>query len=142
MRTKWALAAVVACAVIAGAALAFSGYHGTGPFASTFGVSVKRVAPEAFATPGESADPLVIAVLFHWPDDGFCSGQFSVSATETAEEVRVSDVTSREYRGGGGCAGLGTVSGMAGAELTLAAPLGTRKLVRASDGTVLVAASQ
>ncbi len=141
MRTKWALAAVVACAVLAGAALAFAGYHGSGPLASTLGVSVKRVAPEAYAIPGEGADPLVIAVLFHWPEDGFCSGQFSVSATETDDEVRVSDVTSREYRGGS-CAGLGTVNGMAGAELALAEPLGTRKLVRASDGTVLVAASQ
>ena len=141
MRTKSVLATLVGCAVIAAAALAFVGYYGSGPFGSTLGVSVKNLAPDAYAIPGEGVDPLVIAVLFHWPEDGFCSGQFSVSATETAEEVRVSDVTSREYRGGS-CAGLGTVNGTAGAELTLAAPLGTRKVVRASDGTVLVAASK
>jgi hypothetical protein len=136
MRTWRVLVGAAVIIAIAAGGLAVAGHYGTGPLATRLGVSVTEATPQAAARLGEGGDPLVIAILFPWPGDGYCSGQFSVSATETEEEVRVSDVISREYRGGS-CAGLGTVGGMAGADLTLAAPLGQRKVVRASDGVTL-----
>ena len=136
MRTWRVLAGVAVIIAIAVGGLAVAGHDGRGPLASRLGVTVTYVTPQGFAPLGEGGDPQVIVILFRWPGDGFCWGQFSVSAIETAEEVRVRDVISREYRGGS-CAGIGTADGMAGADLTLAAPLGQRKVVRASDGATL-----
>ncbi len=85
---------------------------------------------------GPAGDPLTVMITFPWAADGFCSGQFTVSAGETDQEVRVSDVTSREVRRGS-CAGLGTNDGTAGVGLTLDRPMGDRRVVRASDGTPL-----
>ena len=85
------------------------------------------------APPG---DPLVLAVAVQWTKEGYCAGQFEVEATETATEVRVGTVTSRE-REGMLCAGLGTVDNLAWVDIHLAAPLGTRSAVRASDGATL-----
>jgi hypothetical protein len=71
-----------------------------------------------------------------WSKDGYCSGQFTVDGTETATEIRVGTVVSREHSGGT-CSGLGTMDNMAWAELRLASPLGDRVVVRDSDGARL-----
>ncbi len=92
--------------------------------------------PQAVRLLGEGGDPLVISVGVTWPDDGYCSGQLTASATETATEVRLHDVVSREYVGGS-CAGLGTSDGMAWETLQLAQPLGERVVVRDADGVRL-----
>jgi hypothetical protein len=84
----------------------------------------------------DGGDPRVLNVAVPWTEDGWCSGQFTVSATESQSEVRISPVASHLNRGGP-CAGLGTVNQRAWATLTLAAPLGDRAVVRASDGTRL-----
>lgn len=90
-----------------------------------------------FASPlGESGDPLVVMIGFPWAEDGYCSGQFQVKATETPMEVRVGTVISRTYSRVP-CAGIGTYAGQAWAELTLRSPLGARTVIRASDGVVL-----
>jgi hypothetical protein len=100
-------------------------------------VTETRYEPQAVRLLGEGGDPLVIMVGVTWPKEGYCSGQFSVLATETASEVRIGTVVSRERRGLGGCAGLGTVDGLAWAELRLASALDGRVAIRASDGQVL-----
>lgn len=131
------LVAVLAAAVaVAGGGLAFAGYEGIGPLAPRLGVVVTRAVPESVMGPGSAGDPLTVTILFPWPHDGFCSGQFTVSATETDRVVRVSDVTSREVRRGS-CAGLGTTDGTAGVGLTLDRPLGERVVVREGDGVAL-----
>lgn len=73
---------------------------------------------------------------FTWRPGGYCAGQFTVAATETATEVMVGDVISREYSRGA-CAGLGTTDNIAWVPLALAAPLGSRSVVRQSDGAAL-----
>jgi len=137
MRRRRVVAPVLAAGLVVTGALAFAGYNGAGPLASKLEVSVSEVTPVAFAEPRPGGDPLVISVLIPWSEDGYCSGQFTVSAIQTDQEVRVSPVTSRVLRGVAGCAGLGTVKGMATAELTLEYPLGQRRVIRASDGTPL-----
>jgi hypothetical protein len=72
----------------------------------------------------------------HWTNAGYCEGQFTVKATETASQVRVDDVISREHSNSS-CAGFGTDDETVWVDLTLAAPLGDRELVRASDGARL-----
>lgn len=96
-----------------------------------------RHRPVAVRQLGEGGDPLVIMIGIEWAHDGWCSGQLSVTATETPAEVRVDDVVDRPPHGDGGCAGLGTINSRAWVDLTLSAPLGTRAVVRASDGVVL-----
>ncbi len=129
--------AVLAMAVLAAVGvLAFAGYEGIGPLAPRLGVIVTHVTPEAVMGPGSAGDPLSVTILFPWPEDGFCSGQFTVAATETDQEVRVSDVTSREYRRGS-CAGMGANDGTAGVVLTLDRPVGDRLVVRVRDGMAL-----
>jgi hypothetical protein len=127
-------ATVVAAVVLAG--LAILGYYGWGPLGSRLGVTTSQVQPEAVQSLGQGGDPLVVAVLFPWPGGGYCSGQFTVTATETSRQVQVGEVTSREVRGSS-CAGLGTVDGMAAADLALTAPLADREVVRDSDGARL-----
>jgi len=136
MRRSRVVAGVLGVGLLVAGVLAFAGYNGAGPLSSKLGVAVSEVAPVGFAELGPSGDPLVINVLIPWPEDGYCSGQFTVSAIQSDQEVRVSQVTSRVFRGGG-CAGLGTWKGTAVAQLTLESPLGQRKVVRASDGTPL-----
>lgn len=97
----------------------------------------RRRAPQAVHLLGEGGDPDVVMVGVRYAKDGYCSGQFTVRATETVTEVRIDDVVNREMRFGGACAGLGTADGMAWAELRLAAPLGQRRAVRAADGVEL-----
>ena len=85
---------------------------------------------------GEGGDPLVIMIGVKWTKDGWCSGQFTVQATETPTEVHVGHVTSREHSKGM-CAGLGTADNTAWAYVQLAAPLGDRVVIRDSDGAPL-----
>ncbi len=81
-------------------------------------VTVTQLEPQAVGPSGGGGDPLVIWIVVRWTKDGWCSGQFTVQATETPTQVRVGVVTSREHHGGA-CAGVGTVDNMAGAELRL-----------------------
>ncbi len=136
MSARRLVALPVAAVLAVAGALALAGHEGIGPLAPRLGVVVTQVVPEAVLGPGSAGDPLTVTILFPWPEDGFCSGQFTVSATETDAQVRVSDVTSREYRRGS-CAGLGTKDGTAGVELTLDRPWGGRAVVRAGDGAPL-----
>jgi hypothetical protein len=69
-------------------------------------VTVTELQPARVQVGGHG--DLVIHIGVHWPKDGWCSGQFTVTATETATQVRVDNVISREY-GNVPCAGLGTV---------------------------------
>ena len=134
MRRKLRIAAFVAVPVVL--VLVVAGCLGAGPL-SAIGVDERRVEPRSVALLGQGGDPLVVMVRFPWPGDGFCSGQFHVEATESATQVRVGTVVSRVTRWGGTCAGLGTVDGMAAAELRLSTPLGLREVVRARDGARL-----
>jgi hypothetical protein len=81
-------------------------------------------------------DPRGVMVAVTWTEQGWCSGQFHAQATETSTEVRLGAVVSRLHSAGV-CAGMGTACHMAWADLTLKSPLGTRIVVRASDGAVL-----
>ena len=94
MRARHLVIAVIAVLVLGGVGLAIAGYNGHGPFAAP-GVVETRHEPEVIRELGEGGDPLVIMVGFAWPEDGYCSGQFHVSAVETATEVRVGPVISR-----------------------------------------------
>ena len=133
-RPAWLVAAgvVLMCGVPGCVA---AGYRGLGPL-STLGVTQSELQPQAVRPPGESGDPLVILIGVRWTKDGWCTGQFTVRATETPTEIRVSNVTSREYHNGI-CAGLGTADNMAWAEVRLTTPLGNRAVVRDSDGSRL-----
>jgi hypothetical protein len=122
-------------ALLVAALLVYAGYQGSGPL-SSLGVEVRQVEPTGYRLLGEGGEPKVIVVVVDWPEDGFCSGQFSVPVTQSDDEVRVGIVTSREHRNGS-CAGLGTVDGTAGVDVMLDEPLGDRVVVRASDGAAL-----
>jgi hypothetical protein len=103
-------------------------------FGAAIGPGETRHRPTAYTLLGEGGAPNVIMIGFGWPHDGYCSGQFQVTAAETVTEVRVYDVVNRPPRGGGGCAGLGSDGVTAWAGLELSKPLGDRKVVRAEDG--------
>jgi len=118
----------VACVLLAGVSSC------TGPFSDR--VTVTELAPERVRLLGDGGDPLVILIGAHWTKPGYCSGQFTVQATETATQVRVDNVISREHSKGG-CAGLGTADETAWADVRLTAPLGDRPVVRTSDGAHL-----
>ena len=126
----------VAVAAPVALVLAVAGCLGAGPL-SVIGVDERHVEPQSVALLGQGGDPLVGVVRFPWPGDGFCSGQFHVDAAETATQVRVGTVVSRVTRWNGACAGIGTLDGMASAELRLSAPLGLREVIRATDGAPL-----
>jgi hypothetical protein len=132
--TRPRLIAVAATALVVGtvAAVVFLGVQQL----ARSRVTEVSLQPQAVRLLGEGGDPLVVMVGVTWREDGYCSGQFHVKATETTTEVRVGTVVSRLYSNRA-CAGLGTVNNMAWAELTLASPLGMRVVVRNSDGVVL-----
>ena len=129
-------AAVAVLVLLVAAAVAGAGYLGSGPLGGWLGVERQTLTPYAIQVPGQGVDPRVLVVLVPWTEEGWCSGQFSVTATETATEVRVGQVRS-EVRRNGMCAGLGTILDRAPVELQLRAPLADRRVVRASDGAVL-----
>jgi hypothetical protein len=128
-RVPLALHLAAACALLAGVAAC-----SVGPFADH--VTVTQLKPQSYSTLGEGGDPLVLVISVTWTKDGYCSGQFTVEATETRTEVRVGSVVSREHSKGD-CAGLGTVDNTASAALHLASPLGDRAVIRDSDGARL-----
>jgi hypothetical protein len=97
---------------------------------------VTELPPERISTLGEGGDPLVIMIGVPWREDGYCTGQFTVTATESAAEIRVSTVQSRA-KGSGTCAEVGTEDNFAWAPLHLQIPLGGRSVLRASDGKLL-----
>jgi hypothetical protein len=137
MRGRYVISALIAVVVTAGACLVFAGWHGNGPFAALKVDEETRHQPEVVLTLGEGGDPLVVMIGFAWFEEGYCSGQFHVSATETPTEVRVGTVIGRILNRYGSCAGLGTSNNRAWAELRLETPLGNRRVVRDSDGAVL-----
>jgi hypothetical protein len=124
--------AVVGCAAVGAVA---AGLRGVGPLAR-LGVTVTRLQPELVSLLAPPGDPLVLLVGVTWTREGYCDGQFNVRVTETASEVTVGTVVSREYPGLM-CAGLGTLENLAWADVRLAAPLGDRVVVRDSDGFAL-----
>jgi hypothetical protein len=99
-------------------------------------VTTTELTPKSYGLVGEGGDPLVLMIGVTWTKDGWCSGQFVVHATETATDVRVSNVISEEHSNGN-CAGLGTADQTAWASVQLKAPLGDRAVIRASDGVRL-----
>jgi hypothetical protein len=100
------------------------------------GVTEKSLQPQAVMLLPPGNDPRVGEVGVLWTKPGWCVGQFRAEATETATEVWLGTVVSREDPNGA-CAGVGTGGKMAWAELTLKAPFGARKPIRASDGVAL-----
>ena len=109
---------------------------GAGPFRAP--LKEYSLTPTEVRTLGEGGDPLVVSVTFPCREDGVCSGQFTVSAVESASSVVVvGEVKGSEWPAGELCADLGTLDGVSGAELTLRSPLGDRTVTRAQDGAVL-----
>src|SRR5260370_20650765 len=94
------------------------------------------IRPESLSA-GGFGDTTDYRVFFTWTEDGYCVGQFHVTATETATQVRVGPVISRRYLYGGICAGVGTVENVASVGLNLTSALGKPAVVRASDGAPL-----
>jgi hypothetical protein len=128
---RWVIpVAVTATVVVLGVVAA--GYFGYGPL-GRLSMTQTEHDPVAVRFLGEGGESDVILVGIAWTKDGYCSGQFSVAVTETPTEVRVGRVVSREYRNGT-CAGLGTEDNTAWVDVILAAPLGGRRVIRASDG--------
>jgi hypothetical protein len=105
---------------------------GRGPFAAE--PEELTLRPLQVRTLGEGGDPLVVSVMFQWPEEGFCSGQFTVTARESKSTVSLSEVKGFRMPPDTPCAGLGTLDGLASAVLTLEAPLGDRAVTRAVDG--------
>ncbi len=122
-------------AVCVGAYIWAAGYDGHGPLAA-LGMTKTELQPQAVRLSGTGGDPLVILIAVPWTKDGYCTGQFTVHATETATEVHVGNVTSREYHRGE-CAGVGTDNNMAWVDVRLDSPLGSRVVIRDSDGARL-----
>ncbi len=122
-------------AVVASVVVGVLAWLGAGPFRAP--LKEYSFSPTEVRTLGEGGDPLVISVMFPWGEDGVCSGQFTVTAVESASSVVVSQVKGSEWPAGELCADLGTPDGVSSAELTLRSPLGDRTVTRAQDGAVL-----
>ena len=129
---------IVVVSAVAGAAvlvLALLAWSGNGPFAAE--PRELTFMPLEVHTLGEAGDPLLVEVIFPWTNNEFCSGQFTVSARESGSEILVSQVKGFEVPPDVPCAGLGSDGRVAGAYLTLSAPLGDRVVTRAVDGAAL-----
>jgi hypothetical protein len=100
------------------------------------GVTKTSIQPLFVSPVGDGTDPRGVQVAFTWMQNGYCLGQFHVTATETATQVRVSPVVSTTYADGN-CAGVGSSGKWAWTPLTLASPLGNRRVIRESDGVAL-----
>jgi hypothetical protein len=132
---RWLVVLIAAPACVGFAAVA-AGFLSVGPLAA-LGVTETELQPQVVRLLDEGADPLVM-IGVTWMKGGYCSGQFKVQVAETATEVRVGMVLSRENRGvPTSCAGFGTIDNMAWAPLRLSSPLGERVMVRDSDGSLL-----
>ena len=131
---RWPVGLVAALTCV-GIGLVAAGFLGVEPLARPE-VTVTQHQPQVVKLLGEDGDPLVVMIGVTWTRDGYCSGQFQVQATETATEVRVGMVRSREYTDED-CAGIGADDSLAWAELRLTSPLGGRVIVRDSDSFLL-----
>ena len=131
---RWLVVAVTALACAAIGAVA-AGSRSVGPLAR-LGVTETRLQPQLVSLLAPPGDPLVLLVGVTWAKEGYCDGQFDVHVTETASEVKIGTVVSREDPRMV-CAGLGTVENLAWAGFRLASPLGGRVVVRDSDGSAL-----
>lgn len=134
-RTRRRLVAAAAALTCAGLGTVAVGFFGFGPLDRP-AVTETRLEPQRVSVLGQGGDPLVLMVGVTWTEEGYCDGQFEVHATESATEVRIGTVVSREEPGML-CAGLGTAGNTAWTSVYLAAPLGERQAVRESDGFVL-----
>lgn len=76
-----------------------------------------------------------LILFFPFDGDGYCLGQFTAEVQETAEVVEVGDITEPPVKGGGACAGVGTVDSTASVFVPLSQPLGTRTVIRKADGS-------
>ena len=131
-RSRALLGVGIAVALVALATVAYVGYGRV----QSGQVSEEKIQPK-FVTPiGADGSLTNVDVGFPWTEQGYCAGQFQVKATETGALVRVGAVISRTYENGI-CAGIGSNGRWATAALTLHAPIGTRSVVRESDGTAL-----
>jgi hypothetical protein len=92
--------------------------------------------PEFVVPASGQEDPHDVGVGFRWPERGFCLGEFRVNIAETATEVRVGQVV-RHVSAAGNCAGVGTNGRSAIVHETLKSAIGSRLVVRASDGLPL-----
>jgi hypothetical protein len=107
--------------------------------ALSLGIHQLQVAVSEISLQPQFVSPQVdraVTIGFTWTASGYCAGQFRVNAIETATQVRVGNVMSRSSSGGG-CAGIGTVDNVGWVALRLAAPVGSRAVIRDSDGSVL-----
>ena len=82
------------------------------------------------------ADPRTISVGVVWLEDGWCLGEFRARVTEMSSEVQVAMIH-RQFTHGGNCAGVGTVYNTAWADVSLDAPIATRRVVRSGDDAEL-----
>lgn len=126
-RRPWVIALA---GLVVVAAVYFGGRQLTRPQFIETSIQPEIVSPLANGSPRD------FNVGFTWRESGWCVGEFRVSATESATQVRVGPVIDR-VASGGACAGVGTVGNMAWAPLTLGSPLGKRLVVRDSDGAPL-----
>lgn len=104
---------------------------GHGPFAHK--AEVYSLLPTDVQELGEGGDPLVVYVRFPWHRDGYCSGQFTVTAQESESAVVLGQVVGSEWTNEN-CPGIGSDDGFAAAELRLRTPLEVRSVTRSVDG--------
>jgi hypothetical protein len=99
-------------------------------------VSEQSIKPEFISPIGLDGSLVNVYVGFPWAEQGYCVGQFQVSASETSAQISVGAVISRTYRQGI-CADVGSNGRWTTAPLSLKAPIGKRAVVRRSDGVAL-----
>lgn len=134
MRRGGVLVCVVAlCAVV----VLLMGWRGNGPEAGLFDHRDRSMRPIAVIDLGQAPTSKSAFVSFHWDDPNWCPDQFVVTAEETAARIVVSDVRIRQGPVHVVCFRGDTPEGTALAYLALHSPLGSREIVRASDGQAL-----
>jgi len=130
-RRRWVVGVMAAPALVA-FALWSNGLLGVGPLGEQLGFRTTWIDPIGYTTAKDA--PTTLTVLFPWPENGFCAGQFTVQVHETPTSVLVDQVKSSAPKricpdiGGGGRLPVAA---------TLSQPLGTRSVVRASDQKLL-----
>jgi hypothetical protein len=120
------VAAVVIVGIPAGIVVGMRAYQPSG-------VTETSIQPQAVRL---GTDSRTISVGVTWLENGWCLGEFEASATETSSEIGVA-VIHKRFPHGGNCAGVGTVYNTAWADVALNARVGTRSIVRSSDGVPL-----
>jgi hypothetical protein len=100
------------------------------------GYDQQWIEPSGVAA-GPNVDPREPLVSFAWTEGEFCTGQFSITVTETNTEVRLGPVHSKRLRNAL-CPGMSAQGTIAHVTAHLRTPIGSRRVVRASDGVPLV----